>query len=67
MAVPKQKISKSKRGMRRGGNSKVVAQNPVENKTTGALVRPHHVSPGKKNSGEGYYNGRQVTTATVNH
>ncbi len=60
MAVPKQKISKSRRGMRRGGNSKVVKQNVVENKTTGTLVRPHHVSA------DGYYNGRAVTLKKVN-
>lgn len=46
--------------MRRGGNSKVVKQNVVENKTTGTLVRPHHVSA------DGYYNGRAVTLKKVN-
>ncbi len=32
----------------------------VEDKTTGELKRPHHVSA------DGYYNGRQVTTDKVN-
>lgn len=59
MAVPKGKVSKSRRGQRRGGNTKIVKQNPVENKTTGTLVRPHHVSA------DGYYNGRRVTAAKV--
>ena len=61
MAVPKSKVSKSRRGMRRGGNTKVKRLNIVENKTSGALVRRHHVSS------DGYYNGRQVTLAKVNH
>ena len=34
--------------------------NVVEDKTTGELKRPHHVSA------DGYYNGRQVTTDKVN-
>lgn len=58
MAVPKKKTSKSRRNMRRAHD----ALNKVtvgEEKTTGALRRPHHVSP------EGYYNGRQVTEAKV--
>ena len=59
MAVPKQKISKSRRGPRRA-HKKVSAVNVVENSTTGEFHRPHHVSP------DGYYNGRQVTEAPVN-
>lgn len=59
MAVPKRKTSKSKRNMRRShdslGKTKV-----VEDKTTGELKRPHHVSA------DGHYNGRQVTTDKVN-
>jgi len=59
MAVPKRKTSKSKRNMRRAHDAlnKVIA---VEDKTTGELKRPHHVSA------DGYYNGRQVTTDKVN-
>ena len=58
MAVPKRKTSPSRRNMRRSHDalSKVVV---VEDKTTGELKRPHHVSP------DGYYNGRQVTTGKV--
>ncbi|MBN67177.1 MAG: 50S ribosomal protein L32 [Rickettsiales bacterium] len=60
MAVPKRKTTPSKRGMRRA-HKKVAKVNAVENATTGEFHRPHHVSP------DGYYNGRQVTTETVNH
>ena len=58
MAVPKRKTSKSKRDMRRSHHAldKVTV---VEDKTTGELKRPHHVSA------DGYYNGRQVTTGKV--
>jgi len=58
MAVPKRKKSKSARDMRRShlALSKTIA---VEDKTTGELKRPHHVSP------DGYYNGRQVTKGKV--
>lgn len=31
-----------------------------EDKTTGEIGRPHHISP------DGYYNGRQVTKSKVN-
>jgi len=59
MAVPKAKTSKSKRNMRRAHHApkKVTVG---ENKTTGEITRPHHVSA------DGYYNGRQVTKAKVN-
>lgn len=59
MAVPKRKTSKSKRNMRRShdGLKTVIA---VEDKTTGELKRPHHVSA------DGYYNGRKVTEDKVN-
>ncbi len=60
MAVPKQKISKSRRGQRRA-HKKVAQTNVVENATTGEFHRPHHVSP------DGYYNGRQVTEQVVNN
>ena len=58
MAVPKSKISKSRAGMRRS-HQKARRTKVVEDKTTGELKRPHHVSP------DGYYNGRQVTAAKV--
>jgi large subunit ribosomal protein L32 len=59
MAVPKQKISKSRRGQRRSHNA-LKGVTVVEDKTSGELKRPHHVSP------DGNYNGRQVTTKKVN-
>lgn len=58
MAVPKRKTSKSKRDMRRSHDS-LGKTNVVEDKTTGELKRPHHVSA------DGHYNGRQVTTDKV--
>lgn len=58
MAVPKRKTSKSRRNMRRS-HHKLEGTTVVEDKTTGELKRPHHVSP------DGYYNGRQVTQAKV--
>lgn len=60
MAVPKRKTSRSARGMRRS-HLKLKKKTAVEDKTTGELKRPHHVSP------DGYYNGRQVTKVKVNH
>lgn len=58
MAVPKKKTSKSRRNMRRSHHA-LERVNVVEDKTTGELKRPHHVSA------DGYYNGRQVTEAKV--
>ena len=60
MAVPKRKTTPSKRGMRRAHKS-LNKMAYGEDRTTGELRRPHHVSP------DGYYNGRQVTDAKVNH
>jgi large subunit ribosomal protein L32 len=60
MAVPKRKTSPSRRNMRRAHDA-LKRNNPVEDKTTGTLKRSHHVSP------DGYYNGRKVTDAKVNH
>lgn len=59
MAVPKRKTTKSKRDMRRSHHA-LDAVIVAEDKTTGELKRPHHVSA------DGYYNGRQVTTGKVN-
>lgn len=59
MAVPKRKTSPSRRNMRRSHHA--LDQVTVsEDKTTGELKRPHHVSA------DGYYNGRQVTKSKVN-
>ncbi|MFT6332284.1 MAG: large subunit ribosomal protein L32 [Lentimonas sp.] len=56
MAVPKTKISKSKRGMRRGSNGsyKLNLPNVVADATTGEYKLSHHISV------DGYYNGRKV-------
>lgn len=54
MAVPKSKISRSKRGMRRSTDA---LKNPtyIEDKNSGELRRPHHVD-----LKSGMYRGRQV-------
>jgi len=55
MAVPKRKTSKSRRNMRRSHHA-LKGINIVEDKTTGELKLPHHVSK------DGFYNGRQVVS-----
>ena len=57
MAVPKSKITRSKRGMRRSTDA-LKAQTYVENKETGELHRPHHID-----LKTGMYRGRQVLKA----
>ena len=54
MAVPKSKISKSKRGMRRSTDA---LKQPayVEDKDSGELRRPHHID-----LKTGMYRGRQI-------
>lgn len=59
MAVPKKKISPSRRGMRRAHKA-LKGTNVIESAETGELKRPHHVSP------DGHYKGRQVTKEKVN-
>ena len=59
MAVPKRKTTPSAQGMRRSHHA-LKGTNVVEDKTSGELKRPHHVSP------DGYYKGRKVTEAKVN-
>ena len=56
MAVPKKKISKSKRGNRRAGNGakKLSFPNISVDSVTGEDKIAHHVSP------SGYYNGKKV-------
>ncbi|HID68703.1 MAG TPA: 50S ribosomal protein L32 [Roseibacterium sp.] len=54
MAVPKSKITRSKRGMRRAHDS-LIAANPNECPSCGELKRPHHVCPSC-----GVYNEREV-------
>ncbi len=59
MAVPKQKTSKSKRGMRRSHHA---LKTPAyrEDKQTGEFSRPHHVD-----LKTGMYRGRQVLKAAT--
>jgi large subunit ribosomal protein L32 len=54
MAVPKRKVSGSKRGHRRSGHAAEVVTY-VEDKVTGELHRPHHID-----LKTGLYRGRQV-------
>jgi len=54
MAVPKKKISKSRRNMRRSHDSLAIAVHE-ECPNCGELKRPHHVC-----SACGHYNGQEV-------
>jgi len=54
MAVPKKKISKSRRDMRRAHHALTSAAN-VECPNCGETKRPHHIC-----SACGYYDGREV-------
>ena len=54
MAVPKSKISNSRRGMRRSHDS-LKATNYVEDKNSGELRRQHHID-----LKSGMYRGRQI-------
>jgi large subunit ribosomal protein L32 len=54
MAVPKKKVSPSRRGMRRA-HLALSVPNVVEDKDTGEYRRPHHVD-----LKTGMYKGRQV-------
>ena len=56
MAVPKKKVSKSKRKMRRAHlKGKLLKITYVEDKNSGELRRPHHLD---KKSGE--YKGKKI-------
>jgi large subunit ribosomal protein L32 len=57
MAVPKSKISNSRRGMRRA-HDKLSNPTYVEDKDSGELRRPHHID-----LKSGKYRGRQVLAA----
>lgn len=57
MAVPKSKISKSRRNMRRA-HDRLRAANVVECPNCGELKRPHHVC-----GACGYYGGREIVDA----
>ncbi|MEM9249404.1 MAG: 50S ribosomal protein L32 [Pseudomonadota bacterium] len=54
MAVPQNKVTKSRRNMRRAHDA-LVASNPAECPNCGELKRPHHVCPAC-----GHYADREV-------
>lgn len=54
MAVPKSKITSSKRGMRRS-HDKLANPTYIEDKDSGELRRPHHID-----LKTGKYRGRQI-------
>ena len=54
MAVPKQKISPSRRGMRRA-HDRAISQLFIEDKKSGELRRPHHID-----LSTGMYRGKQI-------
>ena len=56
MAVPKRKVTRSKRGMRRSTDA-LKAPSYIEDKNSGELRRPHHID-----LKTGMYRGRQVLT-----
>ena len=58
MAVPKSKISKSKRGSRRAHDG-LKPVNYSYDKKTGAIKLQHHIST------DGYYNNKQVIAPAV--
>ena len=57
MAVPQNKISKSRRNQRRSHHA-LVGANPTECSNCGELKRPHHVCPAC-----GHYDDREVIAA----
>ena len=57
MAVPKRKVTPSKRGMRRSADA-LKNSTYVEDKNSGELRRPHHVD-----LKTGMYRGRQILEA----
>ncbi len=54
MAVPQNKVTRSRRNMRRSHDA-LVAANPHECSNCGELKRPHHICPAC-----GYYDEREV-------
>ena len=54
MAVPKRKVTRAKRGMRRSTDA-IKAPTYVEDRASGELRRPHHID-----LKTGMYRGRQV-------
>ncbi len=59
MAVPQNRVTKSKRNMRRAHDA-LVASNPSECANCGELKRPHHVC-----SACGHYDAREVVALSA--
>lgn len=59
MAVPQNRVTKSRRNMRRAHDA-LVAANPHECPECGELKRPHHVCPSC-----GHYDSREVVASAV--
>lgn len=61
MAVPKGKVSRTRRDKRRGSNWKLTAPSLVKCPSCGAFTLPHHACKAC-----GIYNGRQVLKVEEN-
>jgi|TARA_B100000795_G_scaffold262921_2_gene241379 large subunit ribosomal protein L32 len=59
MAVPKQKVSPSRRNMRRA-HDRAISQSFIEDKKSGELRRPHHID-----LSTGMYRGKQIIVKKV--
>lgn len=59
MAVPKQKVSPSRRGMRRS-HDRAISQSFIEDKKSGELRKPHHID-----LSTGMYRGKQIIVKKV--
>lgn len=59
MAVPKQKVSPSRRNMRRS-HDKAISQSFIEDKKSGELRRPHHID-----LSTGMYRGKQIIAKKI--
>ena len=59
MAVPKQKVSPSRRNMRRS-HDRAISQSFIEDKKSGELRRPHHID-----LSTGMYRGKQIIVKKV--
>ena len=62
MAVPKKKVSVSRKGLRRAGqHHKLYRKHPMSCSNCGGHVMPHTVCPAC-----GFYNGKQMITVKSN-
>jgi large subunit ribosomal protein L32 len=63
MAVPKKKVSPSRKGMRQARHKRAEIGAYGENPDTGTLARRHHLS--READGSMWYKGRQVKAARL--